>query len=179
MKVINDPWPHAIFDTYYNPKLFEEMKSEIVEHVKSIGQRERQVFYRSTSSDFSSTFPKTWMCANSVSPYDQLKKFSTHRPFKSLSHYFEINVILDGYDYPIHDENPRKVLSIVNYIAPVHSTGTLIYDADKKYIREVEWKQNRTLIFPGLTGVTWHAYKVEPKKPRITLNTFLTRDDLD
>lgn len=179
MTVNQTPWPHIVTDNYYETSLFESMKDEITSYVKSMSTLDRQTFFRSSDPTFKTAFPNTFKCANSVSPYDQLKKFSTHRPFKSLSYYFEINVILDGHDYPIHDENPRKVLSIVNYIAPVHSTGTLIYDADKKYIREVEWKQNRTLIFPGLTGVTWHAYKVEPKKPRITLNTFLTRDDLD
>ena len=125
---------------------------------------------------FIEIFPHTHECALSVSPYSMFKYFDHHRQYEKLSHYVEVNVILDGYDYPIHDENPRKILSIVNYVAPEQATGTLIYTVDKQFVKEVEWKQNRALIFPGITDVTWHAYRVEPKKPRITLNTFLVND---
>jgi len=174
--MIEYPWPHTVVDSYFNTHLFTEMKDEIISRVKSSPVSQKQTFYRSTDSAFKEIFPKTYECSHSVSPYDQLEAFPIHRSYKKLSHYVEINVILDGYDYPIHDENPRKILSIVNYVAPEHSTGTLIYDANKNFIKEVEWQQNRTLIFPGISGVTWHAYKVEPRKPRITLNMFLIDD---
>lgn len=174
--VLNTPWPHCVIDSYYNDDLHKAMQNEIVQYIKSHGIRKSQTFYQSTDSQFAKNFPITDECSHSVSPYLMLEMFSEHRPYKKLSHYTEINIILDGYDYPIHDENPRKVLSIVNYIAPEKSTGTLIYDTDKNFVSEVEWKQNRTLIFPGITGKTWHAYNVEPKKLRITLNTFLVND---
>lgn len=176
INIVNHPWPHTVVDSYYNEDLYKSMREEIISYIKSHGIKQRQTFYISTSPEFAIKFPKTLECSRSVSPYDMLKHFSNHREYRSLSHYTEINIILDGYDYPIHDENPRKILSIVNYVAPEKSTGTLIYDTDKNFVGEVEWKQNRTLIFPGITGKTWHAYNVEPKKLRITLNTFLVND---
>jgi len=176
MSIEQHPWPHTTIDSYYDDDLFKQMKDEIIAYVKQLPTVAYQTFHRSSDEGFKQKFPSTYRCANSVSPYDQLKMFPVHRSYEKLSHYIEINIIMDGYDYPIHDENPRKILSIVNYVAPEKSTGTLIYDVDKEFVKEVEWKQNRTLIFPGITGVTWHAYKVEPRKPRITLNTFLVND---
>lgn len=179
MHVETSPWPHIIVDDYYQNDLFESMRDEIIAFVKTSRLTTKQTFFRSYENDFQTRFPKTYECARSVPAIDNLNKFEQHRPFRKLSLYHEINVILDGHSYPIHDENPRKILSIVNYIAPELSTGTLIYDQDKNFIKEVEWKPNRTLVFAGITDVTWHSYEVRPKQPRITLNTFLVDDDMD
>lgn len=175
----NEPWPHMVIDSYYPPELFLAMRKEIVAYLGSNPSKfsnARQVFFRSTDYDFSTTFPHTFLCVNSVSPYKMLEHFKEHRPYVKMSHYNEINVIVDGHDYPIHDENPRKIFSIVNYITPENSTGTLIYDTDKNFHSEVKWKPNRTLAFAGITDKTWHSYKVEPKKIRISVNTFLVDD---
>ena len=171
-----NPWPHAVVDNYYPTEQFESMRQEIINNIKARHPTNKQTFYRSTDADFKHLFPYTFACAASVSPYTQLGAFKTSRPYNNLSSYVEVNVIFDGHDYPIHDENPRKILSIVNYVAPENSTGTLIYDENKTYYSEIEWKQNRTLVFPGITGLTWHAYRVQPRSLRITLNTFLVDD---
>jgi hypothetical protein len=181
MNVIETPWPHMVIDSYYPEHMFQAMRHEIATHIKNSEElfrlrNTKQIFYQSFDPDFAKIFPKSFECANSVSPYDMLKHFKEHRPYSKLSHYIEFNVIIDGYDYPIHDENPRKILSIVNYIAPENSTGTLIYDLDKTLHSQVDWEPNRSLIFPGITGKTWHAYDVQPKRIRITLNTFLVND---
>lgn len=173
------PWAHMVIDSYYSDDMFHEMKHEILSYVKTNINtliNSKQVIYKSTEDNFKDLFPKTSTCLESVSPYDILSNFEEHRVYEKLNHYSEINIILDGHDYPIHDENPKKILSIVNYISPDVSTGTLIYDQHKNYHSEVEWAPNRSLIFAGITGKTWHAYKVNPKKIRITVNTFLTND---
>jgi hypothetical protein len=152
------------------------MRQELLTQLKSIKITSKQSVIKTYDPMFIDLFPKTYQCLNSVSAYELLKYFPNHRDYSKLSCYSEINIIIDGFDYPIHDENPRKILSLVTYVAPEFSTGTLMYDKDKTYVSEVEWRQNRTLVFAGLTGVTWHSYKVEQKKPRLTVNTFLVND---
>jgi hypothetical protein len=174
--IIEQPWPHIIIDEFYDQTFFDAMRQEIIGHVKKNGIRSSQTFYRSTDPTFEYQFPITSQCCASRNYIELLGQFKDHRDYSTLSCYHEINVIIDGYDYPIHDENPRKVLSVVTYITPEESTGTLIYDCDKNFVKEVEWKPNRTLVFAGLTNITWHAYRVERMMPRITLNTFLTND---
>lgn len=176
--MISAPWPHTVIDSYYDETLFRSMKNEIINHIANNRSMlcAKQLFFRTTEMSFEEQFPKTFACVNSVSPYKLLEQFKEHRSYSKLSHYNEINIIIDGHDYPIHDENPRKILSIVNYITPDVSTGTLIYDMQKNFHSEIKWKPNRTLAFAGLTGKTWHSYKVEPKKIRISVNTFLIDD---
>ena len=68
--------------------------------------------------------------------------------------------------------NFSNALTDTNYA----TAGTLIYDTDKNFHSEIKWKPNRTLAFAGITDKTWHSYKVEPKKIRISVNTFLVDD---
>lgn len=91
----------------------------------------------------------------------------------------EVNVCLDDLSYPIHDEAKPKILSAVTYLMPDVSRGTLIFDKDKNFVKEVEWKPNRTLIFAPIDNVTWHSYECIPKSYRITINSFLLRPRSD
>jgi hypothetical protein len=82
-------------------------------------------------------------------------------------------ICLGKFAYRIHDESESKILSIVTYVASNNGKGTRLYDSDKKFIKEVEWKENKALIFAGITGKTWHDYYSEQGSYRITVNTFL------
>ena len=170
----NDPWPHIIIDAYYDADLFDSMKSELVLYFGKKGSLERQV-YTTNNTTFESIFPETLKCLNSRDPLEWVDLFPTRREHNELSVYNEVSFIADSYEYPIHSENEKKVLSFVTYVTPKKSRGTLLYDNDKQFVKEVEWVPNRTLVFAGLTDITWHNYKVDAKMPRITINTFLTR----
>jgi hypothetical protein len=100
--------------------------------------------------------------------------FPTHRPYKKFKIDHQVQISPIAYDYPIHDEARRKVLSIVHYLGE-DGDGTLLYDKDKNFVCEVEWKPNRALIFAAIDNVTWHAYKNTKGFKRKTIMTFFIR----
>lgn len=176
--MIEFPWPHIVIDNLYDAELFTDAKSEIIKHVLAQRVSAPRQRYSTSDSDFTRIFPKTNKCLNSVNYMKFLDKFQNKRHYDSIKIFHEISFISNGYEYPIHYENEAKILSIVTYVAPIIGHGTLIYDENKNFIKEVEWKPNRTLFFAGITDKTWHNYKVDSGMPRITINTFLTNGEL-
>jgi len=72
---------------------------------------------------------------------------------------------------PIHNDYPSKIWSMVVYISPKKSDGTILYNRVRRLHSEVIWKQNRGLIFSpkDIVGeVTPHQIVNRQKKPRIT-----------
>ena len=67
-----------------------------------------------------------------------------------LYDYSDFSLIATGknMNFPIHDDNPDKLLTGVIYLHPNLSTGTNFYK-DKKGngLRTIEWKQNRAVFF--------------------------------
>ena len=170
--LISEPWPHMIVDDYYDNDLFINAKKEIIAFL--IKRRpKRRLVYSTHDATFSKNLPETTKCLNSVDPLIYAGYFKNHRKYTTPKIHHEVSFIISEFEYPIHDEIEKKVFSFVTYIAPANGIGTLIYDKNKNYVKEVEWKTNRTLIFAGLTGITWHNYKAD-NRPRITINTFLT-----
>jgi hypothetical protein len=170
----DEPWPHIIVDDYYELEKFAAMRAELAAFFRDKGSLERQV-YTTTNTDFLKNFPITLDCLNSKDPLEYLELFPNRREHNNLNLYHEVSFIADEFEYPIHCEAENKVISIVTYVAPSKSRGTLLYDKEKNFVKEVEWKSNRTLVFAGMTAVSWHNYKADSKAPRITINTFLTR----
>ena len=76
----------------------------------------------------------------------------------------------------IHDEEYNKFYSLVVYIDPVESTGTLLYDENQNFVKEVEWKPNRALLFKGIPKITWHNYENNTDQVRFTFNSFWRTD---
>lgn len=169
------PWGHIICDDFYESGLFESMKNEIVKYFVDLEVRPKRMVYRTRDNGFESQFPQTSSCLSSVDYSKYLAEFPIKRSYNSVDMFSEISFISDGFEYPLHCENEEKVLSFVTYVAPAKGRGTRIYDTDKTFVKEVEWKPNRMLVFAGLTGTTWHNYVVDPRMPRITINTFIVR----
>lgn len=60
--------------------------------------------------------------------------------------------------FDIHTDTENKLLSLVVYLTPENSTGTLIYkDSSGKGMDQVTWKPNRAFIF-SRNNNTWHSY---------------------
>ena len=100
------------------------------------------------------------------------KNFPNHRFYESLDSLAEVNICTQGYMFPIHDEAPYKILSTVVYLAPLHATGTILYNKQKQVDKIVTWKPNRALTFCGQENVTWHTYGHWDKTTRVTINYF-------
>lgn len=177
-QVINDPWPHAILDHYYDLHLFDSMVSEIQQRVTSLdakGQLPNRLLFPITDPNFSREFPHTTTCIRSKRYEELLSLFPERRQYQGLGLTGEISIMSRGESWPIHDENERKVLSCVTYIAPTVSRGTTLYTTNKQLVGDVEWQPNRTLVFAGITGKTWHSYASIESSYRVTLNVFLTK----
>jgi hypothetical protein len=174
--LLTDPWPHLVIDNYFDDCLAEKATKEIIDFIKASKPKNKQTVIRSTDYDFEQLFPvtKQYISSNIVNE-SLLSIFPRTREYTTLNTYSEINICLGDFSYPIHDENTAKVLSAVTYLFPKVSRGTLIYDSDKNFYKEVEWKQNRTLIFAPLDDITWHSYEVSNIPVRITINSFLIR----
>lgn len=94
-------------------------------------------------------------------------------PGKSkLYDYSDFHIVATGKDcsFPIHDDIPCKLLSVVIYLHPEKNSGTTIYSSKEgSDEKEIGWKKNRALIFARKKGKTWHSYKGNGIENRVTL----------
>jgi hypothetical protein len=180
MEIIEKPWPHIIIDNYYNQALFDDMRREFERfhgqliNSELIADRKRLII---RNLDHEPRFPCAQACINARPlSEDLLSLFAEKREYISLSSDVELSIIIDGLDYKKHCEAYKKVLSAVTYVSPNDDgVGTLLYETENSPPIEVEWKPNRTLIFPGIDNKTWHSYKCNDGQYRITINSFLNR----
>jgi|TARA_B100001059_G_C17829623_1_gene583717 hypothetical protein len=99
-----------------------------------------------------------------------LKKFNPKKV--SLYEYSDFSLIETGsnYKFPIHLDNPTKLLSGVIYLSPKYNTGTVLYDdKDGKNKKIIEWKQNRALFFSRNEHEPYHSYQGDGKNNRLAL----------
>lgn len=174
--LITEPWNHLVIDDFYDNNKYIQATKEILSYIKSNKFSDKQVIIKTTDLNFDKVFPKTLdYIKSNIIDESVLQLFPAYREYSSLSSYSEINICFGDFSYPIHDEATYKVLSAVTYLFPKTGKGTLIYDNNKSFIKEIEWKPNRTLIFAPIDNVTWHAYKSGSEPVRVTINTFLTK----
>jgi|TARA_Y100000389_G_scaffold205146_1_gene264117 hypothetical protein len=75
-----------------------------------------------------------------------------------------------NFKFPIHDDDPNKILSGVVYIQPQKNIGTKFYSNKKGDVLEiVEWKINRAVFFSRKERKSWHSYEGDGKQNRIAL----------
>ena len=175
MVVISKPWPHIIIDDYYDSETFKIIQSESRKFLRAnvdVTTR-KQEFPFADSSALQEAINSRTLSA------DLLRFFPEHRPFDDLEVFWELNFLLGPHEYPIHDEASRKILSSVVYVDPEDNNGTTLYNQDKTYHSDVEWKPNRAFIFAGVKGLTWHSYNCPKGKLRTTINQFLCRPRLN
>lgn len=169
-----EPWEHIIIDDHYSKDLFDNMLKELTRI--ALQKNETKAILHFKDSELNK-FPYTRLCVNSIdSKKTYLPLFDSYRRYKTIRHFHEVIMCFGEVDYNIHDEVKDKVLSSTTYVwASKQGTGTVLYDKEKNFVKEVEWLPNRCLIFCGETGKTWHSYYSTPDNIRITVNTFLVK----
>lgn len=189
MDINRDPWEHAVIFNYYDQQLFSNMKSELEDLARKLktkyASQTKQIvltLYKESQCfvcenlKIIKPLPHTKTCIKSLKiKDDDLKHFSYHRPFENLELITNINICFDDMNYPIHDDVSYKILTNVIFVGPNVSHGTVLYDKDKNYIKEIDWVPNTSLIFPPKDSVTWHSYKSLSNSYRITINQFLVK----
>lgn len=164
MNIYKEPWPHIVKEDFFSD--VEELTRKTKDVIK---ERTPYGFH----NKFTIKFPFNY---NFPDLLPLLNYFPNRRNFSNLKTYWELNAIKGKYEYPIHDENPKKILSAVIYLDPINNLGTSLYDKDKKFCKDIPWKTNTAFIFAGVTGETWHNYACNTEEPRITINGFLHAD---
>jgi hypothetical protein len=178
--IFSEPWPHIVDDNYFDSNSFEMVKTEIIDFVKTQKIKTGITIFDNLNVQDYPTLIKTIKGVNDRI-FDNVwidQNFPFHRLYsKKLKAKHQIIVCIGESEYRIHEDSPDKILSIVTYVHPNKSAGTLIYDKNKQFVKQVDWKPARTLIFAPMDKTTWHNYKSIDKSFRITLNTFLMRDN--
>lgn len=98
-----------------------------------------------------------------------------------LKRRFDIRLAQTGPDatYPVHQDHPNKILSVVVYISPSVSTGTLLHSSEMdEKPKEIQWKSNRAFIFSRHPNNTWHSYVGDKKTFRRTIVYNIYTDDI-
>ena len=143
-----EPWEHGVIDNFFD--------NNMLSHI-----------YK-TSRKFVNEFGITIFKDKIIRDYFE-NKFDT----KGTDCFLEFIFQKPLGSFKIHDENPRKKMSVVVYLEPKTSHGTSLYDSDKKFVKRIEWVKNRALVFKGQRGITWHSYGNPFKTPRLTINYFV------
>ena len=167
-KIVNDPWPHAVIDNVWNLNLGPDKNNRLPNATYVMWMNGvHDIFY------------------DNIEPI--LNKFRSDR-----GGYRERDKDLYYIDYAlqvqppnstsvIHIDHGRKHWSFVNYLFPSNSNGTGLFDENKKFVTEIEWKSNRGLAFsssgPSSTSsATWHEYRNDSETDyRITMAVFICK----
>ena len=166
----DNPWYHLVIDDLYDT---ETIREELIEYIKS---RPTYLSQKTTNIFNFNSLPLTKKLSTSVNLLDYLSKFE-HRPVKNPVVETDISINLPNHEYRIHDEIERKVLSFVTYIHPAKSYGTLLYDKDKNFVREVggnqvgQWCLQVRQVIHGIT-------LSQIDHVRITMNSFIVDKDV-
>ena len=86
-----------------------------------------------------------------------------------LYDYSDFSLIATGKDinFPIHDDNPDKLLTGVIYLLPIKAR-TNFKDKKGNGQRTIEWKQNRQ--YSRREKESWHSYKGDGVSTRYVLS---------
>ncbi len=103
---------------------------------------------------------------------------------------YTLNCTGKDYQYPIHDDIPRKLLSTVIYLKPKENIGTIMYPSPEYKLWNgksaspvegslIKWKQNRGFVFSRINQKTWHSYRGDQKNNRLALVINLCTDRVE
>lgn len=180
--VVLEPWRHQLIDNFFTDSDFKKVNNAataLLEVYKN----------QAITSDNCLTIAQVYdvigedvfnilLDANSslLANIDQLvRPYPNHRKFNSYISMPTFHILPPHYPpQKIHDEAYDKTVSIVVYLYPESSTGTALFknNTQESFVKEVDWEQNKSMLFCGEENVTWHDF-YSKDSPRITLNFFL------
>ncbi len=174
-------WPHIIEDNFLDREHYKELfkykdlklKSDtdiaiIKNRIWIDGKTEGQL-----PADYLIEFDKYY----SKKMHSYLEKLAPEK-VPSIK-WLELNLVFTGKNckFPIHEDSPNKLLSVVVYLYPKVNTGTILYsDENGNDKTVVDWVPNRALIFSREAGVTWHSYEGDGVSTRYALVANLRSD---
>jgi hypothetical protein len=177
-------WPFRVIDNFLQPEHFDYLCSIPLPHCES----DQWLIYKNQfykNGEIKQQDDKTVETANKLTldPSMIAEIANTYNPqlfdlLQTLApekidqyKFTELNLVVTGKDYkfPIHNDIPSKLLSVVIYLLPEKNSGTWIYASETgDNALQIEWLPNRALIF-SRTENTWHSYQGDGITPRFTL----------
>lgn len=151
-----EPWPHLVIDNFYDNEtwnyvcnkkaLFNNHKNKAI--VRPYGISFSHIEDPILASYFSEKLPVDFLA----------KKFPNHRDFDELNLDISLKVLNLPKLFPLHDDaDNTQTFSLITYIEPDHSVGTILFDKDKNLNKIVTWKPNRAVIFASVPDISWHT----------------------
>ncbi len=175
------PFPHLVIDDFFTDEEFNEIKR----HEAVVKDKEIKIAHsliRKNGEVKSDTFNKEFLTGinDKYLPPLQAMLGALSKKKTALYEYSDFHLISTGahYEHAIHDDIPKKLLSVVIYINPEQNNGTFIHDGrySPDPVGEIEWKQNRAFVFSRLDRKTWHSYSANKLDNRFcviyNLNTY-------
>lgn len=173
--VTTSPWPYIVVDNFLATEDFKALSDRPISHVKPL-ERE-SLLSNEVHADgriVAKHMPQGLVARIHAHCHERSLGWLNHlAPAKMpLYEYADYELVITGANckFPIHADTWDKLLSIVVYLAPQQNAGTIVYD--NRHGRNpinIEWKQNRALIFSRQEGKTWHGYKGDGKNNRLAL----------
>lgn len=150
------PWPHLVIDNFYDDETWAyicDKKSLFSKHKKSAIVRN----YGISFSHIEDPVIKSYILEKL--PIDFLvSKFPNHRDFSNLKLDLSLKILNLPKQFPMHDDSDgTQTFSLITYIEPEHSVGTILYDKDKNLNKVVTWKPNRAVIFASVPDISLHS----------------------
>jgi len=180
--VISDPWTHQIIDNFFSPDDFDIIE-QTAKHLASVFSNEiitsDNCLNIAEALDYISDEAAKIILKSNRYLLDNINttvnNFPNCRSFKNVISVPTFHILPANVPpQKVHDEAYDKISSTVVYLYPESSTGTAMFTNSNRdsFVKEIEWKQNRAMIFCGEQGVTWHDF-YSKEHCRVTLNYFI------
>jgi len=147
-----NPWPHHIIEGFLRPKDFNKI-IELTDCLPRGKDNDRYSGFIKPTCESSKTIVEIYSKRVDI----LVEKYFTDVNMDDYVILIEYSSCGKGFEYPIHNDAPEKLFSIVHYISPDNSEGTKLYNKDRSFHSEAEWRPNNALMFRR-TEDTWHSF---------------------
>jgi hypothetical protein len=180
-EIIGDPWKHKIIKNFFDTfdfekvniactKLYDRYKDQLITADNCLSVAEVYDIIGQEVFDIILNMNKSIL--DNVDEIIKPFNARTYDRYVSLPS-FHILPPHSGWQI-IHDEAVDKTISIVVYLYPESSVGTVLYKTKNRdsFAKEIPWQPNNAMLFCGEKGITWHDFGSR-ETPRVTLNFFV------
>jgi hypothetical protein len=182
-KVINDPWPHKVIKNVLSQSALAAALKIVTELSKIDKNEIEDTLWIPDIIKITGLEKECDLIVDAadaiIKELDPILECFEDRQNSKLGYFnnprFGITVE-NADDGELHDEPSYKVMSLVIYLSPDKSIGTLLYreNNEDSFAYEIEWAVNNGLLFCTIPNKTWHKYITDSNR-RFTLNFYFEK----
>lgn len=180
--VLSNPWQHQLIENFFQKENFEKIlvaskkleefyKNDLITADRCLSVTE--VYDIIGDDAFNIVLEANRCLLDNIE--NIVKNFSSYRKFEEYISLPSFHILPSCTDWQkIHDESSDKTVSVVVYLYPEASVGTILYKKNSRNSesKEISWQQNSAMLFCGVKEITWHDF-CSRENSRVTLNFFL------